>query len=469
MLTGKIKSESWPYHLVFSNYILIIFSRWPGTGSEDIGAARMNFKSDLKLDFWGGSSSFFYGHFPNLFGKWETNLLILQCSLCFIGILILVNLSQKIEKITDKIFFLTISYIAFFLSSQGTRDGLLTSLLVLGFAIILYALKRLTEGMLVLGTLIGAAIVILALSLRPWVSIGPTLIIVVLAFSSRAKFPKAVKSKMFMVLIIIGLTVGGLVVDRSLIKIEKLQKSYPEQQVMLMDFLGNYCLGTNVDSANISKQALGLFSSDPNFTTTVCQSYRLDSWVNLLYLNTLSTAGIKSSFVLIKNKEDVKYQEVRNYWINMITSDPVTYFQVKQMEILKLGTASDMRQLRLLEKPAEFSSTIIKFKHYLVGIILLPADLMVTFHLISVFSMLIIWLVIFLYLVRSKTISEWKDFSILIAAPLSGLLWLGTSSIAYIGSNGRYTYTAALLMLGTIVFQSILTSNNQQPIRGSNE
>lgn len=57
----------------------------------------------------------------------------------------------------------------------------------------------------------------------------------------------------------------------------RLNQSFPEQQVMLMDTAATYCYTTNTATSLKAEKALMLFTSDPNYPKFACQVYRPDT------------------------------------------------------------------------------------------------------------------------------------------------------------------------------------------------
>ena len=121
-----------------------------------------------------------------------------------------------------------------------------------------------------------------------------------------------------------------------------------------------------------------------------------------------------------------------------------TYFQNKILFIGKLIVGSDSRHISV------FSARTIVQK--IESTYILVFEIAKTLHLLSIISCLF-WIILipcreYLQKREGKFVLE----SISIPVILSLFLWAGLSSVAYIGSNGRYTYS--ITILGLVLFVS---------------
>jgi hypothetical protein len=161
-----------------------------------------------------------------------------------------------------------------------------------------------------------------------------------------------------------------------------------------------------------------------------------------------SSKGLKTDFWLIEAGDSMSYEELKNSWINLVISDPVTYFQNKILFIGKLTIGSDSRNVTLLSG----TSTLEKIE----GVYKFPFEIAITLHLFSILMCFIFLMIIpfwtFLRQGGQKLILDRSSMSIF----FSLFLWSWLSAIAYIGSNGRYTYSISIL--GLIIFVSQLST-----------
>jgi hypothetical protein len=241
------------------------------------------------------------------------------------------------------------------------------------------------------------------------------------------------------VLALFAISVVPLVSEIAITKSLKLAKSYPEQQVMIMDVAASYCYTNNTSTGARAKSALQLFSSDEKYPGVACQLYRPDTWLSLTKAGNTSSEGITSDFWLIEAGDSNKYEKVKSLWMNMILSDPVTYVQNKVIFGGKLLIGSDSRNFSFLNEK--------DLKRKLLALYKLPYDLAITFHLFSLLATVIFLLVGPICLYRKGNSGLLVVDSERLLLFLSLLIWLGLSSIAYIGSNGRYTYTITIITL----------------------
>jgi hypothetical protein len=211
-----------------------------------------------------------------------------------------------------------------------------------------------------------------------------------------------------------------------------LRQSFPQQQVMVMDLTSNYCWGTQRNSNLISRDALRIFTGDDEMDSTICQFFRADTWVSLTNNGNASATGMQSHFRLIAPNQRASYEKVFHAWLKIILMDPVTYLQNKSIFATKVLIGSDMRGFRVTQ--ASSPHTLLQ------GIILLPYDFIITFHLMSIGTVLLVLLIACCFKrIPYKSAAK--------TGILMCLLWLITTTVAYIGSNGRYTYTVSLLAI----------------------
>ena len=432
----------WP---IWVMAILTFFVQIPDFYGEDIVNARNNFLTGAKYDFWGGSSTLVYGHVPNFGLRWQIWLAIIQIIFTSVGLLRF--LKTNIIRPRLVAINLIVIYSALIFGSQMTRDGLMFSLLVLGFGI----LKTKTEKRITFLELpVPMLIIVFALSFRPWVAIAILPLLYFMIHNSQVGWAARIGISVLVVVIPVGLDFG---VTKAL----ELKRSFPEQQVMALDAAATFCYTNNLHTGKKAEKALGAFSKDPNFVKSVCQLFRPDTWVSMTRSSQASSQGIKPSFTLISPEERQKYESLKSTWAEMIISDPVTYLQNKTLFMGKLLIGSDSRNFSLNTADTFLAKTRSFYK--------LPFEIAIIFHLYSIAACIfwVLLLPIFNYLKNRE-----KDFTVgrLSISLLSSLwIWSILSSIAYIGSNGRYTYSITILAL--IMFLSHLNSIRAQV--GKNE
>lgn len=449
--TQKKTDQALNFPKKISSFLPIIFgtltflARFPAQGGEDIGNARKNIYSQNPTDFWGGVSSIVYGHFPTFaFINWETLLIACQIAVGTFSISILMRRS-KLQSTKAIIWQLLLAYISILFCSQGTRDGLQFTLLLAGFTI---GLQSIILNNQIVKKIICLTMIIAGISLRPWLGIALVpLVIYMLRMWSIANHNKISLKKVIAVTILVAITPLGIEIGAS--RAQDLTPSYPQQQVMIMDSAATYCWGINEASAERALASLKLFTSDPEIGQKICQFFRADTWLSLTKSSQPSNSRLSTDFWLIKAGDEVKYHQLQSLWIQNIVKDPITYIQNKSFFFIKLAIASEMRNIHLLNSDNWFS--------FIQNMYISIYDLVLATHLLS---LLFVWIGIYGYSVRRKNQNPQRDLNLILIVAYS-VLWGVLSSIAYIGSNGRYTYTASLLVLILLTFKGKIIKDQQ--------
>jgi hypothetical protein len=414
---------------IFVLSIATFFLQIPSFYGEDIVNARSNYFTGDRTDFWGGVSTFVYSFIPNLGFRWQVWLAIFQIVLTSLALQkLLVTKNQKRITYLLKLF---VIYSALVFGSQMTRDGLMFSLLVFGYAALDSALRNHGSVRVLILPLL---IICIAMSFRPWLSVAIIPILLIPFWRSNFKI-----SRLTIATITVLIAVAPLAIEFATSKGLELKKSFPEQQVLLMDSAATYCYTTNTETGIRAEKVLLLFTSDPNYPKFVCQLYRPDTWLSLTKAINTSSAGYEVDFSLIQPGDSERYEALRSSWMKMIVNDPVTYLQNKILFASKLLIGSDSRNISILS--AETNAT----KMFAIYRILY--DVAITIHIFSflAFIVTLFSLPISRYLKRKENglIIDRVSINLLVAV----VLWTSLSAIAYIGSNGRYTYALTILSL----------------------
>lgn len=430
-IISKIKTQLNTIHLLA---LLSVVLQIPGFYGEDIVNARNNYLTGEGTDFWGGISTLIYANVPNLGFRWQIWLAIFQILLTTAGLLRILSINKK--RTTNYFFYCLIVYSALVFGSQMTRDGLMFSLLVFGYSELI---RTIITGKPKKFLIIPILLISLAMSFRPWLSLSiiPIVLIALQKYESSTK-------KSFSLLVVTFIVIMPLAIETFAKESLDLRKSYPEQQVMLMDTAATYCYTSNLESGLRAKSTLALFSNDPSYTNFACQLYRPDTWVSLTQSINASSESFEVDFSLIQPDEMYKYEVLKAAWVKTIVTDPVTYIQNKILFGSKILIASETRGLSILSANSASTKVMAFFR--------IPFEIALTFHLYSLFALLSL-----LFFKPVKDFFSRKLDSIDIEKTsvyliCSAILWTILSSIAYIGSNGRYTY--ALTFLSLIIYIS---------------
>jgi hypothetical protein len=429
---------SWPIRVDFpesaSIYLFALatfFTQLPSFYGEDIVNARNNFLVGEKTDFWGGMSTLIYAYIPDFGFRWQIWLAIFQIALVAIGLHKMRNLGFQ-AKCFRYLFYL-LSYSCFMFGSQMTRDGLMFSLLICGVGLLISVTRKDShQGFLVLSVLI----ICIALSFRPWISLA--LIPIVWIVTRHRKQRRLLALSFSLSLAVLPLSFEFIAVQGL-----GLKDSYPQQQVMLMDVASTYCYSNNSNSGFRAREALMIFPGGSSLADSACQFFRPDTWLSLTKNQNASTENLETDLWLISAGEEVAYKKLESSWIDLILHDPITYIQNKVIFAGKLIIGSDTRSFGLSSTELSISTLSALYKA--------PYDLAITLHLYSIIA-LMFWL--FLIPLKRFLKSKTSDFYIdrvAVTLIFGALIWTILSAIAYIGSNGRYTYAYSLLAL-TVYF-----------------
>lgn len=426
------RATSFAYERVNSVFILAVaalFMQIPSFFGEDIVNARNNYLDGARTDFWGGVSTLIYAHIPSFGFRWQIWLAIFQIVLTAVALNRILPTGAQTARVK------AIKYLAIYSSltfgSQMTRDGLMFSLLIFGFASLNTLLSKQRRTIHTVWPLL---IICIGMSFRPWLSIAILPLILMVLKTNKIRLARWTTTG-----IILSITIAPLAIEYAAAKGLQLEESFPQQQVMLMDAAATYCYTTNTRTGERAEKALQIFSNDPNYNDFVCQLYRPDTWLSLTKASNTSSAGFEVDFKLIQPGNFKEYEELESKWLEFIINDPVTYIQNKILFGSKLLIGSDSRNISVL------SANSISTK--ILGVYRLAYDVAISLHLFSFFFCIVI---LFIGPARRFMRDRRGGLNIDQSAlhVLSSIfIWNSLSAVAYIGSNGRYTYALTLLSL----------------------
>jgi hypothetical protein len=429
--------------IYFISALLVLLARWPAHDSEDIKNLRNNFESASPNDFWGGFSAFFYGNFPDFYPGWESLLLIFQWLCATSGLLIIL---LKIKRIS---FYVAIILLIVLVSMSTliTRDALMLSLMLLGlgFAAIY---KESNSGIKPIIGFSSIFVFFVASCFRPWVGVAVAFLVLMVFPSLR--FGKVRSSRFFFIFgFAIFFSIAAVGVEIVTTKALALEKSYPEQQVMMMDLAASACWSTNQSMVSKSKEGLANFYLDRAVPAYFCNTFRPTNWVHLYHRDMIS--GNQPGFRLIPRGDADSYGKLRAAWFDSVLSHPVDYVQTKLMYASQTLLGGDSRRIRLFD--SSYYEDSIRSQSYLVysGLILALSDLSVSLHIFSpFFSLLFIGFVFFLSL-RKKYFLYFSKSNNWLSAFL--VTWFACTVIAYIGDTARFTYTSGAIVILILLCQ----------------
>ncbi len=329
--------------------------------------------------------------------------------------------------------------------SHQTRDGLMFGLTSLGFSILFFGSLSASSRLRMTATFLGASILIAAFSFRPWVSFSCSLLLAGWYFNRNQSKKLAYKS-IISLIVFTMFPVATVAVELAAQDFAKLHTIHPEQQVISMDLGAAYCWSTNPKTVIAASEALSLMYLDQN-PGNVCESFKPINWAWFSRKPIIENSDSPTTFFFLTEKNETEFQKLRSKWISLVLSDPSSYIQNKYMFASQVFIAGDSRYIRLLNDGYYSNSTRENLLDAFVGIFLLPWDLVISLHLLSMQFALLFWFVIVLRLYRSGIPRSVRGDSL---SFISFLLWLMATVVAYIGDNGRYTYSASLALLFTL-------------------
>lgn len=430
----QIKSRYTSLFVIFLSITSTILS-WDGRyEGGDIAGARRSFRGPNPIDLWGGFNGFFYGNIPNFILPWGLWLLILQM-ICTTTGLILISKHVKLINNTRHLMFFVLSYLILSFSGYLTRDSTMTSLYILGCGLILFSnnlLKTSEKAIFIFGTLI----IVLAVAFRPWLFFAALL---------PAIFLRKFNFKILIFSII--LIVSPLCFEKLAYLTTDYKSVHPELQVIISDLSSMTCLSTTGDVRNKGTELLNRFTHTSYSTGEICGDFRLNTWQSVgswslnpseIGLEAFNEASSRQSKILISSDMTSNdYTEIKNSWLNFILKNPKDYLQVKSIQASQLLISGDTFGLRVLDAKT--------FKNYVAGLYFIPFDTAISLHLLSpTLTLLIGFIIIILGLSKmtiDKLIKAWE----IVFSFLFLFCWVLTTSIAYIGDNGRYTYLSSFI------------------------
>lgn len=364
-LLDKQVTEFKQLFLLVLGALLALVARFPFSSAEDIINARENINSGQRIDFWGAFSPWF---FTRVQGElWEETYAFVFTLMIFSGALLTLRvLAGNTEKSVKALLpFFLIYYCSMLFALDFSRDGSLLAFFWIGFGVYLvyhqssnYILRKM---LLVLALLLFS----ISLSFRPWMT--PTLIIFIIVFNllSRGQRIRRIPSKslakvcitLLIVPIIVELTSGSLL---------KLNKSYPEQQVIIMDLASIGCLSSNPNISIKALTALTPIAVEPRVKKIdICSQYYPSSVGSVLFYPE-NWGNISSAVQLIDVNAEDTYQKIRSSWLDLLLTYPKDFIQIKfflgsqwllagdsnlwrgsPLQVLLLSPLSITRELRL--------------------------------------------------------------------------------------------------------------------------
>lgn len=411
----------YPYLAAILITCICLVSLWPFSGAEDIANARQNILDGERTDFWGGFSQFFYVQLGTDAPLWHILLGIIHVALVLIGTLLAIAIIRKNNQSNSSLWFLLIiHYLATVYCLHLSRDATLLAFLWLGIPLILWGttLKRNSYYWMAGGLLL----IIFGLSFRPWLSIA--FVPLIFAIAHHFKYSKkSLQGILLTSLTVFTLSIGPLALDLTTKSAMNLKSSYPEQQVMILDIASIACLSPDKVSQSIAIEALTPLSNTSGLNRErLCGQFYPQSWASVTFYSNPSDPALK----MIEVNDIQTYRTIRASWLDLISSHPTQYLQMKLMQLSQLFLAGDSIRI----KPSS-----------VLQIPTVPYELLKATRLLSFLPvcLLLAWLT---FSSRFKIIDGFRR-----AIFMSYVVSIGIVTIAFIGDNQRYISWIGLILL----------------------
>jgi len=401
--------------------LLAIFSLWPFAGGEDIANSRENILNGERTDFWGGFSQFFYSLWGLGAPTWHIILGLIQALLVLTGTVIAMkNIGSFLMPKVNLIPLLLLHYLATIYILNLSRDATLLAFLWIGIAL-LFRITVSTRNLLPIAV-IAITLICIGFAFRPWLAIAFTPIVLTLIHLSRkpSRDWKRIVSFTFMFLV---LSVGPLALDLTFKNSMKLEESYPEQQVMILDIASMVCLSPDKSTQLDALKALDPISNSTTLSRErLCGQFYPQNWASLTFYSNPNDPALRMIGV---NDKDT-YEAFRRSWLELLAFNPMDYLQIKVFQFSQLFLAGD--SIRIY--PDTFKQ-----------LFLLPYESIKALRLLSFAPalLLISWLTF-----SSRFKAEVRIRRSLL---ITYLFSVGIVTVAFIGDNQRYISWLAILIL----------------------
>ncbi len=438
--------DFWIFSIIALGIVIFLISSSSPFG-EDIVNARFSYNSDHRLDWWNGVPVVFFGLFPSIGLGWQENLMLFQLLLFVFGAIIFYKTNLQKYNNSRKLLLLIFAYCGIIFVSQMTRDSTLFSFLFFGLSMISYGATLSPSKKAIITIFIGTVFCILAMAFRPWLSL--TLVPLFYYHYSEYFVKKNVLQRSFIYFFsFLLLTCGPLVIENSVKHAWHLEKSFPEQQVMMLDLSAIYCWSVENKAQEAAYLGLNIISAKKNFNQEICQSLKPSNWGSLVFYESFSNKNLDRPLKTINPSDEVTYQKFRNSWINVILHHPRDYVQVKFALATQVLLAGENR----INSPHLDVRTIFYF----------PYQVLISLHFFSPLVSFLLYMMLILRrnhrlrfseILRDKWNNCWFIFY---------TIWIVFTVVAYIGDNGRYTFVASFLLLFSLF-------NHTNLLQGSKE
>lgn len=405
--------------------LLAIISLWPFAGGEDVANSRENILNGERTDFWGGFSQFFYSLWGLGAPTWHIILGLIQVLLVLAGTVITIqNLGSSLRSKAILIPLFLLHYLATIYVLNLSRDATLLAFLWIGIAL-LFRITDSSRNSLPIAV-IAILLICIGFAFRPWLAIAFTPIVLTLIYLSR-KPSRDWRKIVSFTFIFLMLSAGPLALDLASKNSMKLEDSYPEQQVMILDIASMVCLSADKSTQLDALKALDPISNSSTLSRErLCGQFYPQSWASLTFYSNPNDPALR----MIGVNEKSTYEVLRECWLELLASNPMDYLQIKVFQFSQLFLAGDSIRI--------YPDTVKQ-------LFLIPYESIKALRLLSFAPalLLISWLTF-----SSRFRAEIRIRRSLL---ITYLLSIGIVTVAFIGDNQRYISWLAILILFSFI------------------
>ena len=273
---------------------------------------------------------------------------------------------------------------------------------------------------------------IIGATFRPWLSLSLPFIVLAL---NQIKQNFSLRLKSFWIYLATGIAIIALPIgiDQSFHRTLSLQRSYPEQQVFIMDIASMACLSADSTQTEKSLEVLQPISTSKALSKgDLCTQYYPQNWASVVFYG--APKGVAPAINMVKVGDIETYNKLRNGWSSLVTHQIPSYIQTKIM----LGS-----QFLLAGESPNFAHKSLR------SIVVLPFETAKALRLFSALPILAL-LIALSSLQRNR--KESRRFILFVS--LFYLSFLVISIIAFIGDNQRYILPGSILVYLLIFLKS---------------
>ncbi len=451
-------------HLFFTGMaaLVFLFATFPGKGGYEGGQREVNLLS-LRNDWWGFSTAFYYGGWPNFFGQWRFSLVIVQVIFFWLGIIFLFQYRKGFSKVSRNLFIILVIVGTTYVS-QLWRDATFTAYLTFGLGLIHIAVCEKKKFRKIVLYSLGVTALIFGSLFKPIFSPIVALFFLFLHFNKFFPFPwKNYLSLPAILLTMVGIAVGPIAFDKQLVERSNMIRSFPEQQPMIYDLASLYCWGTNSDVKSKASFALQPFLRSGVTIDDMCGSLRTIGWDDLRRSD--SSWKFASPIIQVNPGEKKKMNKLQSDWLNIVAKNTPEWIQVKFVHSTQVLTMANS-----FVKPTEdgFSSIppIKKANHLIWNMIYYFSVILDKLRIFTVGALLLMIIFCLFNRVKGSQNNLKKLFlnnKQLFTLTLTGISLYILATIAFLANNGRYVFGFVLLIYFFLILENSEKSKALNP------